>query len=251
MIKPEVLHEDSNFLVLARAFDTPLGIVPDVSALPLIEGFTAAGMITWLQSRHPERSWRQNLYGGVLCMLVTLGSEWAHNMAHVFAAKLVGKPTEAVRVVFGMPLLYYRDPNDPTVTPREHIIRASGGPALNLILLPIGLVWQKRARHGTVSRDTADALVAMNKFLLLAGLLPIPELDGGAMLKWAMVDRGETIPQAEAKVRKTNWVTASLLTIGGLLAFLKKKSLLGSLLALLGGLSFLIAKNLIKETPED
>lgn len=250
MIKPEVLHEDSDFIVLARVFDAPLGIVPDISALPLVEGITAAGMTAWLRSRHPKRSWRQNLYGGVLCMLVTLGSEWAHNLAHVLAAKLIGKPTEAVRIMFGMPLLHYRDPNDPTVPPREHIIRASGGPALNLILLPIGLVWQKRARRNTVSRDAADALVAMNEFLLLAGALPIPGLDGGAVLKWALVDRGETIPQAEEKVRKTNWVTAPLLTIGGLLAFFKKRTLLGSLLSLLGGLSFLIAAGMIKETPD-
>ncbi len=248
MIKPNVLEEDKDFVELIKAFDTPIGVIPDISAAPLIEVVAAAGFTFWARSRNPNRSLKEHMYSGLICMLVTLGSEWAHNMAHVIAARLIGKPADAVRIAFGTPLLYYRDLNDASVSPREHFIRSASGPVLNAILLPFGHFWRKYTRQDSLGRDAAEAFVSMNEIILIAGLQPMPGLDGGAMLKWALVDQGNTIPQADDIVRKTNWISSPLLIIGSILAFLKKKRLLGGFLSLLGAMSYLIARGFIKET---
>lgn len=250
MIKPDILQDDKDFVELIKVFDTPMGVVPDISIIPIAEILTAAGFTYWAKSRNPGRPIKEHIYSGILCMLVSLGSEWAHNMAHIFAAKLIGKPADAVRIVFGMPLLHYRDLNDPTVSPKAHLIRASGGPVLNLVLLPLGHTWRKNSRPDSVGRDAAEVLVAMNELLLLAGLQPIPGLDGGAMLKWALVDRGMSIPKADETVRKSNWISAALLTISSSWAFLKHKRLIGGILTLLAGMSFLVAKGYLKETED-
>ena len=147
MIKPEVLRKDQEYLKFGQIFDAPLGVIPDVSALPLNEIIVSMGLAQWSRSRHPHRSWQENLLAGTVCMLVTLGSEWAHNLAHTLAAKLIGKPPDAIRVVFGMPLLVYHDLHDPDVTPRQHLIRASGGPLFNLLALPLTWLWKRSARY--------------------------------------------------------------------------------------------------------
>jgi Zn-dependent protease len=248
MIKPEVLPRDYDSVKLATVFDAPMVVVPHPSALPANQIIVSVGLAYWAKSRYPERPWRQQVFAGVLSMLVTLGSEWAHNMAHAYAARLVGKPVDAIRVVFGMPLLVYRDLNDETITPQQHIIRGLGGPLLNLLLTPLARFWQIRARPGTVGRDAADAALAMNIFLLFAGLQPIPGLDGGVLLKWALVDRGQSIPQADENVRKANWISGSLLAIGSALSFMKRRRWIGSLLGMLAGISVLVAKGWLKES---
>lgn len=180
-------------------------------------------------------------------MLVTLGSEWAHNLAHALAAKLTGKPVDAIRVVFGMPLLVYHDLHDPEVTPRQHIMRGFGGPLLNLMLIPLARLWQKRSPEATISRDLADSALVMNIFLLGAGLQPIRGLDGGVILKWVLVERGQSISQADANVRKANWFSGTGLAAGSAIALRKRQWWIGGMMGLLAGISFLIAKGWLKE----
>jgi len=74
--------------------------------------------MAWVaKKRVPERSWLQSLGIGALTMLVVLGSEWCHNLAHAAAARMVGKPMDAIRITWGMPLVVYYDINDENVTP--------------------------------------------------------------------------------------------------------------------------------------
>ena len=87
--------------------------------------FPLTQFITWLLMAreagrlHPDRSWSERLSIAALTMPLILGSEWAHNLAHAAAAKAVGKPVDAIRIAFGMPMLVYHDIEDPTVTPRR------------------------------------------------------------------------------------------------------------------------------------
>jgi len=247
MIKPEVLPRDYRAVKLTTVFDAPMVVVPGLSALPWNELVASVGFSYWSKSRHPHRKWYQHALAGMLVMLVTLGSEWAHNLAHALAAKLTGKPVDAIRVVFGMPLLVYHDLHDPGVSPRQHILRAVGGPALNLFLIPQARRWQKYARKDTIGRDAADAALAMNVFLVSAGLQPIPGLDGGVILKWVLVDRGQTLSQADDSVRKANWISGAGLAAGSAIALKRRKRLVGGFLGLLAGLSFLVAKGWLKE----
>ena len=247
MIKPEVLSRDTQVIKLTTVFNAPLVVVPDISVLPLIELITSVGLSRWAKTRHPQWPWRMQVAAGVVTMLVALGSEWAHNLAHALAANLVGKPVDAIRVVFGMPLLVYHDLHDSEVTPKQHILRGLGGPIFNLLMIPLARWWQKRSTPESLGRDAADAALATNIFLVYAGLQPIPGLDGGVILKWALVDRGLSIPQADESVRKANWVSGIVMAVGSALAFRKRKRWIGGVLGMLAGISFLVAKGWLKE----
>jgi Zn-dependent protease len=247
MIKPEVLSRDSQVTKLATVFKAPLVVVPDISVLPLIELITSAGLSRWAKTRHPEWSLSKQVAAGVVTMLVALGSEWAHNLAHSLAARLVGKPVDAIRVVFGMPLLVYHDLHDPDVTPKQHILRGLGGPLFNLLMIPLARWWQQCSPEDSLGREAADAALATNIFLVVAGLQPIPGLDGGVILKWALVDRGQSIPQADDNVRKANWLSGAVMAAGSRLAFRKRKRIIGGVLGMLAGVSFLVAKGWLKE----
>ena len=65
-------------------------------------------------------------------MTAILGSEWCHSLAHAAAARSIGKPMDALRIDWGMPLVVYYDVDNEKVAPREHIIRALGGPVCSL-----------------------------------------------------------------------------------------------------------------------
>jgi Zn-dependent protease len=186
-------------------------------------------------------------------MSAILGSEWCHNLAHAAAARLVGKPVDAIRINLGMPLLVYYDIEDPTVTPRQHVCRALGGPLINLYLLVVSVFFRGFTRPGTMARDIIDAVRGMNLFLVIAGLQPQPWLDGGVMLKWSLVAKGHTLEDAERKVRQANGAAAAGLGIAAAVAFngygvfKKNRKRWGWLFGLLAALSLATATGFLKE----
>jgi Zn-dependent protease len=183
-----------------------------------------------------------------LTMPVVLGSEWLHNLAHAAAAKLVGHPVDAIRITWGMPLLVYFEINDEKLTPGEHITRALGGPLFNFVALPIWWLVHWLSPPDSVGRDVGGAGVWMNTFLLLAGLMPIPGLDGGPILKWSLVAGGRTIEEADEVVRQVNGPLAFGMGALSAAAFKKKKWLVGGLAAMFALLSALIFTGKLKET---
>jgi Zn-dependent protease len=183
----------------------------------------------------------------MLTMPVMLGSEWCHNLSHAAAAKLVGKPVDAIRVMFGMPLLVYHDINDENVTPRQHIIRGLGGPVFNLLALCIAALLKPFTKPKSAARDVVNMAFGTNLFLLTVGLLPIPGIDGGAVLKWALVEGGRDIQKADQTVSTVNGVLSTGLAAGAVLAFKKRRRLLGGLLGTLTGISLAVALGLLKE----
>jgi Zn-dependent protease len=231
---------------VAEVFSTPL-VVEGMTWIPLTQLIVWPVMAWVAKKRLPDRSWRRSLEIGVMTMPVVLGSEWGHNLAHAAAARLVGKPMDAMRVYFGMPRVIYNDINDQSVTPRQHILRALVGPVFNLLLLPFALIFRRFTRPDSAARDVADAAVAANALIPAAGLLPIPGLDGGPILKWSLVEKGFTIPQADLAVRKVNGVLGALLGFGGALALKKRRWVPGGLLVLLGAAALGVATGLVKE----
>jgi Zn-dependent protease len=180
-------------------------------------------------------------------MAAILGSEWLHNLAHAAAAKLVGKPMDALRITWGMPLVVYYDLNDRDVSPKEHIYRSLGGPLFNTsLLLPlIGIRGLTSA--GTVAREVSDTALGMNLFLSTASLLPIPGIDGGPVLKWSLVNRGYTIEDAEEKVKKVDQKLGLVLSAAGVIAILMQKRFLGALLSMFGAFALAIGYGLVEE----
>jgi len=179
------------------------------------------------RQRNPERSWFRAGLEGLCQMLIMVGSEWGHNLAHLSASHLVRKPMDQLHIQLGMPRCVYYKLNDEDVSPREHITRALGGPVFNLTLLPIASAAKRLTKKETIAGMTARTAFASNLFLSTISLLPIPGIDGGPILKWSLVERGMTNQEADEVVRKANGPLALLLGFFSSGAFLKKKPLLG------------------------
>ena len=132
MIKPEIVSPGESVNQVGEIFEAPL-VTKGWTWFPLTEIVVFGIMAREAGRLHPERSWLTRFGVAALTMPVILGSEWCHNLAHAAAAKIVRHPVDAIRVVWGMPLLVYHDIEDASVTPREHIVRAIGGPVINTI----------------------------------------------------------------------------------------------------------------------
>jgi Zn-dependent protease len=246
MKNPFAITPTDEVTTVGRVFGVPV-VVKGRSWYPLMELGTWMVMI-WLGGRRrPRRSLAGRAGVAALTMPVFLGSEWSHNLAHAAAARAIGRPMDALRIVWGMPLCVYYDINDAQVTPRQHMLRAMGGPIWNGFLLLISLLLRRRARPGSVSREVADVAVGMNGFLAGASLLPLPAIDGGPLLKWGLVERGRSIPQADEIVKRVDAVLGVGLLAGSAVAARKRNWIAGAMLLLSGILSLGFATGRIRE----
>ena len=240
------LTRQEKITTIGTVFGVPL-VVKGWSGLPFTP-LAAWGLLAWLAGRRdPQRTLAERLSVGGLMTVATLGSEWCHNLSHAAAAQLSGQPMDALRVMFGMPLVIYYEPNDPTVTPRQHILRALGGPLFNTAGLLVSLLARARTAPGSAGREIAGAAAWMNGFIVVAGLTPCPGFDGGPILKWSLVEAGRTPAEARQIVKRANGVAAAGYAAASAAAFTKWKGLLAGLLALLGGLALAVAVGWLKD----
>jgi Zn-dependent protease len=247
MIKPQFLTPDNtDHTIVGKIFDTPL-VVKGWTGLPLTQLLVWAIMAREAGRLHPERSWRTRFGVAALTMPVILGSEWCHNLAHAAAAKFTGHPVDAIRINFGMPLLIYYDIEDASVTPRQHIIRALGGPIFNTAVWTMAALARFFTPRKSAAREVVNAALYMNAFLVIIGMLPIPGIDGGAVLKWSLVERGQTLTEADESVKKVNAVTGVVLNTAAAAAFKKRKRFLGGIFAMLGISALLVGLGVFKE----
>jgi Zn-dependent protease len=221
---------------LGKIFGTPLGL-QGANWLPVNQVFFWA-LFTWRSKRdRPSWSGYQHMILGGLKMAVLLGSEWCHNLAHVAAARLVGKPVDAIRIFFGMPVLLYDEPEHPSITPRQHIIRSLAGPICNLILLLVGKLFQRLTPPSSPAREIVDTAVGMNSFIASAALVPIPAFDGGPIVKWSLIARGYSPDKAKAITTRLDQVVGAILLGSATVAMRKGRWLLALILSFLGMLS--------------
>lgn len=236
MDNPLAFKPDQPVTTVGRIFGSPLA-VQGISWLPANQLFTWA-LFAWL-SRKQHGGWSawRHLWLGGLKMAVLLGSEWCHNLAHAAAARAVGQPVDRVRIILGMPVLLYDEPEHPAVTPRQHLARSLGGPLCNVMLWALSKVFQGRTPPGSPAREVVDVAVGMNTFLASASLLPISVFDGGPVVKWALVMRGLTPAQAEAALKRVNRALGPGLVGVAAAAAARRSWLVALVLALLGGMS--------------
>jgi Zn-dependent protease len=180
-------------------------------------------------------------------MPIVLGSEWCHNLAHAAVARWIGKPMDAIRITWGMPLLVYYDIEDENVTPRQHILRALGGPAFNALALCAALPLRRSVGPESVNRELLDIAVATNAFLLSVGLLPLPGIDGGPILKWTLVERGRSPKEADEVVRRVDGFLGAALGLVAAAALKKRRWFLGALCLQLAAVALGVALGLLKE----
>lgn len=246
MRKPAMVSPSEDVTQIACVFDTPV-VVKGKTWLPVSEWIVWL-FTTWLAGkRRAERTLFQKMGVGLLTMPIISGLEWCHNFAHAAAAHFIGKPMDAMRILWGTPMAVYYDINDTSVTPCQHIFRALGGPLFNAFLLPIALLLRSRTEPEHITRDLADTAVGMNAFLCGVSLLPIPGIDGGPILKWSLVERGSTPEEADESVRKVNGLLGVCLGVASAVAFKKKQGFVGALMALFSGLALAIGSGLLRE----
>lgn len=247
MKKPAVVAPGEEVTEVVRVFDAPL-VVKGHTWLPITQILVWGAMAYLAGNRKPGRTWPERLAVGALTMPVVLGSEWLHNLAHAAAANLTGHPVDAIRITWGMPLLVYFEINDQTVTPQEHIIRAVGGPLFNVVVLPLWQLVRRLSPPDSMGSDVGEAGVWMNTFLLIMGMLPIPGLDGGPILKWSLVAGGKTVDEADEVVRKVNGPLSVGLGAVSAVAFKKQRWLICALSAMMAVTTALIFSGKLKET---
>lgn len=195
--------------------------------------FLITAFLAWVAGRRkPELSWFQRLGVGLLAMPVAWLADVGHAMAHTVSARLAGAPMDEILLSSGMPRTLYLN-ND--VPPQTHIQRSLGGPIFSLICFSLSLLWRRISPRESLSRDLAEVSFVGHSFILLGSLVPLPMVDGGTILKWKLVEAGQSPEQADQTVRKTNLGLGSiLLGLGTLLSFLQKRRLVGGLLAVGG-----------------
>jgi len=246
MRKPPVLHSDDEAVSVGRVFGTPL-MIKGVTWFPLTLCIVWGIMVRIAGNTRPDRSLGERMHLATLTMPVVLGSEWGHNLAHAAAANWVGKQMDAIRITWGMPLCVYHDINDASVTPRQHILRAMGGPLFSFTLLLSSIAVQRLSPKDSLTREIADVSAVTNAFLSTVSLLPIPGIDGGPILKWSLVERGCTVQKADRVIRKVDGGLGVALSLLSGAAINKGRRLLGLLSAMLAVLSFGVAFGWIRE----
>jgi Zn-dependent protease len=230
MIKPAFVNPGDQPNVIGHVFGAPV-VVKGITWLPVLELVAAWGLSQVASRKHPDwtrSTWR---WVGALSSITLFASEWCHNLAHAAAARLVGKPVDAIRIVWGTPLLVYYDINDQQVSPRQHIVRASGGPVFNALMVPILWLARRFARQGSLAHHMINFALGTNCFLATASLLPIPGIDGGPILKWTLVEHGCSVDRADEAVKKGNLALGSGLAVASGMAFKRRKVWLGIAIA--------------------
>lgn len=233
---PFAFHPSQPIHTLGHFLGTPLA-VQGWSWLPLSELITGAFFTLRSAQKRPHWRWPQHLLLGAARTAVFLGAEWCHNLAHVSAARAVGKPVDVMRILFGMPVLIYHEPEHPSVTHCQHIIRSLGGPLCNAVLLLVSKIFQRLTPAQSPAREIANTAVGMNTFIASAGLLPISAFDGGPILKWSLVGRGCTPAQAEQITAQASQVVGAGLLGSAAVALHKRRWLLAGILSFLGMIS--------------
>ncbi len=213
-------------ILLYRFNGVPVVAQPGFWPIP----FLLTGFLSWVAGlRKPERSRLQRFGVAVLAMPVALFADVGHAMAHTISARLAGAPMDEVLLSSEMPRTLYQNNEVP---PRTHIVRALGGPVFSLTCAVLSLVWRSLSPKGSLSRDLADASLAGHSFILIGSLAPLPMVDGGTVLKWKLVEAGQSLEQADHTVQNTSlYLGAALLSLGALLGLLGKRRWVGGLLA--------------------
>jgi hypothetical protein len=191
------------------------------------------GLLSWVAGRRkPERTWLQRLGVGLLAMLIALPADIGHAMAHTISARLAGAPMDEILLSSGMPRTLYQYNEVP---PQTHIRRSLGGPIFSLIGSMLSLVWWRFSPRGSLSHDLAEASLAGHSFILLGSVAPLPMVDGGIIMKWKLVEAGQSPEQADRTVHQTSLgLGAAFLGLGALLGIARKQKLVGGLLAACG-----------------
>lgn len=173
-----------------------------------------AGM-SWLSGRtHPEQSWPIRLLLGALTGFALVFADVGHAFAHTFSAYLAGAPMDQIKLSSGMPRTIYFNEEVP---PRAHILRALGGTIFSALGLGISWLVRTLSPRNSMIREVADWSSIGHGLILTGSLAPLPIVDGGSILKWALVENGRTPVEADHTVKQAGVATGIAASSAGVL----------------------------------
>jgi len=127
-----------------------------------------------------------------------------HALAHSISARAAGAPMDKIQLTSGMPRTVYYDE---AVPPRAHILRALGGPLFSALGLVLSLVARSHLPRDSITREVADWSSIGHGLIFTGSLAPLPIVDGGSILKWSLVESGQTPAQADQIVEQAGVAT--------------------------------------------
>ncbi len=197
-------------MIAVRISGTPVKI--KFVVLPIL--LVLWGGITWLGLFwHPGRRFGPGLLIGLVSTLLLAFADFGHPLAHIFSARYAGAPLDEIILSSDMPRTLYQN-ND--VAPNIHRLRALGGPIFNLVCLLLSVALFQIAPVHSVVREWMGWSAVGHGYILVASLLPLPMVDGGALLKWTLVARGKTEAEADAWVRRIDWLLGLVAVMAGI-----------------------------------
>ena len=185
------------------AWGTPVKVKPVV----LVDIFGLWGAMVAMDFRqHPERSWTGRLLISTAGVITWIIADFGHALAHIHSARIAGAPMDEIRITAEMPRTIYYD-ND--VPPQAHRMRALGGPIYSVFGLITSLLMRVFMPRDSVAHEIAGYSSLGHGLILVGSLAPIPIVDGGVILKWTLVEIGQTEEKADQIVKKAGLITGA------------------------------------------
>jgi hypothetical protein len=158
------------------------------------------GFLSWLAGRRrPERLWPARLIVGALSTVVLLVADLGHALAHSVSARYAAAPMDEILLAADMPRTIYQDDDVP---PSAHRLRASGGPLYSALGLLSSLALRSAAPRDSLAHELAHWSCLGHGLILAGSLMPLPIVDGGVLLKWTLVEGGQTADEADQIVKQ-------------------------------------------------
>jgi len=158
------------------------------------------GMSWYLGIKNPYWDKFYRIVGGALSALALIAADVGHAFAHTFSARAAGAPMDQIKLSSGMPRTIYFDQHVP---PRAHILRALGGPLYSALGLATSFVLGSLLPRKSMAREVVDWSIIGHGLILAGSVAPLPIVDGGSILKWSLVENGQTPQAADRMVEKS------------------------------------------------
>lgn len=202
---------DKEVPTLFSVWGTPVKVHPAV----LANLAALWGLLSWLAGRRrPELPWPVRLALAFLETLALLSADVGHAIAHIASARYAGAPMDEILVSSGMPRTVYHNQDVP---PRVHRLRALGGPVFSALGLGVSLVLRALTPRGSTMHEVTGWSCLGHGLILLGSLAPLPFVDGGSLVKWTLVEGGQSEAEADALVRKVDLAWGMACTTTGVL----------------------------------